>query len=78
VISGSTLLSESVPAAVRPSVQGAADFVMNVAGALGGAASGVLLAAVGYGGLNAVSAALAVPVVLLALRSRAAADNVAV
>jgi MFS family permease len=70
LVAGSTLLSESVELSGRPGVQGASDFLMNVGAALGGAASGVLLGALGYGGLTAVAAVLTVPVLLLTLARR--------
>jgi MFS family permease len=67
LIAGSTLLSESVAPAVRPGVQGAADFTMGVCGAVGGALAGVVAAAAGYGTLNAFAGLLALPVLVLAL-----------
>ena len=74
LIAGSTLLVEDVDPADRPAVQGAGDLVMNVAGALGGAAAGVLVALWSYGVLCAVAllpvAALAVLLALPACRSR--------
>jgi len=48
--------------------------LMNLVGATGGALSGVLLALVGFGGLNAIAGLLVVPTLLFALgsaRSRA-------
>jgi hypothetical protein len=68
VVAGSTLLSESVPEPTRPGVQGTADLAMNVCGALAGAGSGVGLAELGYGGLNAAAAVLVLPVLLLLLQ----------
>jgi MFS family permease len=70
VVAGSTLLSESVPEPARPGVQGTADLAMNVCGALAGAGSGVGLAQLGYGGLNAVAAVLVLPVLLLCFKGR--------
>jgi MFS family permease len=67
LVAGSTLLAESVQVAARPLAQGAADFVMNICGAVGGAVAGVALDLVGYGGLNALAALLVVPVVVLVL-----------
>lgn len=66
LVAGSTLLVESVTSAARTRVQGASDLAMNLVGAAGGALSGVLLALVGFGGLNAVAAALVVPTLLFA------------
>ncbi|CAA9277747.1 MAG: hypothetical protein AVDCRST_MAG54-3366 [uncultured Actinomycetospora sp.] len=51
-------------------MQGTADLVMNVCGALAGAGSGIGLAQLGYGGLNAVAAVLVTPVLLLVLLVR--------
>ncbi|MDQ4039195.1 MAG: MFS transporter [Actinomycetota bacterium] len=70
LVAGSTLLAESVPTAVRTRVQGSSDLVMNLVGAAGGALSGVLLALVGFGGLNAVAAALILPTLLWAFPAR--------
>jgi MFS family permease len=69
-IAASTQLSESVPEERRRRVQGTADLVMSLAGAVAGAASGVLVTAVGYRGLSLVAAALVVPAVVLVSRSR--------
>jgi MFS family permease len=66
-VAGSTLLARSVDVGDRPGVQGAADLTMNLAGALAGGASGVVLGAVGYGGLNAGAAVLVLPIVVLVL-----------
>ena len=72
MVGGSTLLSESVPAAARPAVQGLSDLVMGVAGAGAGALSGVVVALAGYGTLTVLAAMAALPVLALALRSRGA------
>ena len=60
LVAGSTLLSESVPVAVRPGVQGASDLVMGLCAAVGGALSGVVLGVFGYGPLNLLAAVLVV------------------
>ncbi|MDI2124864.1 MFS transporter [Yinghuangia seranimata] len=62
MVAGSSLLAESVPQAARPSVQGTSDLLMNLAGAAGGALSGSVLAAAGYGGLNAAAGLVVLPV----------------
>ena len=67
MIAGSTLLSESVPVDARAAVQGAADFVMGVCGAVGGALAGVVVGLAGYGTLNALAGALALPMLVLAV-----------
>jgi MFS family permease len=58
LVAGSTLLSESVPAAARTSVQGAADLAMNAAGAVGGALAGVVMALSSDGWLTVGAAGL--------------------
>lgn len=70
LVAGSTLLSETVAAEARPGVQGAADFVMGMCGAAGGAFAGVVVAGPGYGGLNALAGLLVIPVVVLVARAR--------
>lgn len=60
LVAGSALLTESVPVAVRPDVQGLSDLLMNTGGALGGVLAGVAVAVTSY-------AALAVAVVVLVL-----------
>ena len=51
LIAGSTLLSESVSVEMKPSSQGASDLVMNLMGAVGGAASGVIIGFLSFGWL---------------------------
>ncbi|UKA51769.1 MFS transporter [Arthrobacter sp. FW305-123] len=76
-IAGSTLLAESVQSGQRVTVQGVSDTLMGAAGALGGATSGLLLAWIGYQGLNVASSLLAAAVLALtaftAARQRATA-----
>jgi MFS family permease len=61
LIGGSTLLTESVPVADRVAVQGSADLVMGVCGALGAIASGLIKAELGFHVLaNAASIAAAI------------------
>lgn len=69
LVAASTLLAESVPQEARPEVQGVSDLLMNLMGAGGAALSGVLMAVVGFGGLNAVAVLLVVPVLVLAARA---------
>jgi MFS family permease len=78
LIAGSTLLSESLPVAERPVVQGTADFVMGLCAAAAGALAGVALDTLGYGGLNAAAAVLVLPVLVAALRLRSAGGRPAV
>jgi MFS family permease len=58
LIAGSTLLTEAVAMADRPSAQGAADFVMGVAGASAGVLSGVVVGFGSYGLLNLMAGLL--------------------
>jgi MFS family permease len=55
LIAGSTLLTDSVEANERPSVQGLSDLSMNAAGALGGIAAGLIMWLGGYGWLCALA-----------------------
>jgi MFS family permease len=50
-VAGATLISESVDVIDRARIQGRADLLMSSAGALGGGFAGLVLAALGYGGL---------------------------
>ena len=50
-VAGSALLNDAAPMADRVRLQGRGDLAMNLAGALGGALSGPVLALVGYTGL---------------------------
>ncbi|MFJ6197134.1 MFS transporter [Micromonospora sp. NPDC092111] len=68
MVAGSTLLSESVPAGVRPSVQGLSDLTMGLAGAGAAAASGFVVRVAGYPALTLLAAIAVVPLVALALR----------
>jgi MFS family permease len=68
LIAGSTLLTESVPVGSRPGVQGAADLVIGVAASVGGLVSGVVVAELGYPALNALAAAVVLPVLVVLAR----------
>ncbi|RSS46882.1 MFS transporter [Streptomyces sp. WAC08241] len=68
LVSGSALLTDSVPQAARPAVQGLSDFIMNTAAGVGGLAAGLIVSQVGYGPLNAIAACLLLPMAALALR----------
>ncbi|GAA0907728.1 MFS transporter [Pseudonocardia zijingensis] len=76
LVAGSALLTESVPVRVRTGVQGLADVAMNVSGAVGGIAAGLVFAGASYAALGVVAAVLAVPYLLAAgtagLRARPA------
>ena len=76
LVAGSTLLTESVPEGVRPGVQGAADLVMGICGAAGGALAGLVMAGFGYAVLTAAAGSLVIPVLVLALLGRRASGDV--
>jgi MFS family permease len=65
LVGGSTLVTESVPAALRPPAQGATDLLMGLGAAVAGAAGGPLLAVGGFGLVAAVCAVLVVPLVVV-------------
>ncbi|MGW5396975.1 MFS transporter [Streptomyces sp. NPDC003952] len=67
MVSGSALLTDSVPAPARAAVQGLGDLTMNTAAGVGGAAAGLVMSQAGYGWLNAAAAALLLPMAALAL-----------
>ena len=72
MVSGSTLLSESVRVDQRPGVQGLSDVVMGVAGASAGALAGVVVDLFGYPVLAMVAGIAVVPLVAVVLRRPAA------
>lgn len=61
LVAGSALLTESVPVAVRPDVQGVGDLMMNAGGALGGALAGAAVALASYGALALGAGLLVLP-----------------
>jgi MFS family permease len=69
LIAGSTLITESVPAEVRPTAQGGTDLLMGLGAALAGAVGGPLLQAGGFGLVAGVSACLVVPLLGVWLRT---------
>jgi MFS family permease len=76
VIAGAAMLTGSLDIEVRPVVQGFADLMMNLAGALGGLVAGIVMAISGYGTLNATAAVLTVPVIALVLSGRRVAATI--
>jgi len=68
MVAGSTLLTDSVPVDSRPGAQGLSDLVMGLAGAIGGALSGIVVETAGYPTLTLIAAITTVPLVALALR----------
>lgn len=69
-VAGSTLLAESVGQDARVVVQGVSDMLMGAAGAVGGAASGLVLSGAGYFGLNMLAGAIAACVLAVAAMAR--------
>jgi MFS family permease len=67
LVAGSTLLSESVPAEVRPSAQGVADLIMGLAAAVAGALAGPIVQWAAYPALTLIAAAATLPLAALAL-----------
>ncbi|TQM44376.1 MFS transporter [Pseudonocardia cypriaca] len=76
LVAGSALLTESVPTRVRTGAQGLADVAMNVSGAVGGIAAGLVVAGASYAALGVVAAVIALPYLVAAgsagLRARPA------
>ncbi|PJE98591.1 MFS transporter [Streptomyces carminius] len=70
LVGGSALLTDSVPQAARAAVQGLSDLAMNAAAGVGGALAGLVMARAGYGWLNALAAAVLLPVAALVLFTR--------
>ncbi len=68
IVAGSTLLSEGVPAELRPAAQGLSDLTMGLAGATAGSLSGVVVGQWGYATLTLLTALATVPLIALLLR----------
>jgi MFS family permease len=62
-VAGSALIAASADPATRTRTQGRADLLMSGSGAVGGALAGLVLAALGYGGLSAAALVLVAVVV---------------
>lgn len=62
-VSASALISDLVTGAERVRIQGRSDLVMNISGAVGGAAAGPVLAVIGYAGLTWVVGILVLGVI---------------
>jgi MFS family permease len=65
LIAGSTLVTESVGAELRPTAQGGTDLLMGLGAAAAGAVGGPLLAVGGFGLVAGVSAALVLPLAVV-------------
>lgn len=68
LVSGSALLTDSVPGPARAAVQGLSDLTMNAAAGVGGVTAGLIVAHGGYGLLNLAGAVLLLPLAALAVR----------
>jgi MFS family permease len=66
-VAGSALVSDLASGDARPGIQGRSDLTMNLAGAVGGASAGPVLALVGYAGLAAVAAPVVLAVAIATL-----------
>ncbi|WP_138758289.1 MFS transporter [Modestobacter altitudinis] len=65
LVAGSTMVTESVSAELRPTAQGATDLLMGLGAALAGAIGGPLLAVGGFDLVAVVSAVLVVPLAVV-------------
>ncbi|TLS42493.1 MFS transporter [Streptomyces montanus] len=70
LVSGSALLTDSVPQPARAAAQGLSDLTMNTSAGVGGAAAGLIVAQASYGWLNLIAACLLLPLGALALFTR--------
>ncbi|MGW7079788.1 MFS transporter [Streptomyces sp. NPDC054866] len=73
LVTGTTIVTNSTPLASRAKVQGLADVALAVAGAVGGLASGIVVAVTSYPTLAALCGALALvaaPTAVVAVRKR--------
>ncbi|MGW1951748.1 MFS transporter [Streptomyces sp. NPDC001920] len=70
LVSGSALLTDSVPQPARAAAQGLSDLVMNASAGVGGAIAGLVVAKASYGWLNFTAACLLIPLAALALFTR--------
>jgi MFS family permease len=70
LVAGSALLTDSIPAEGRPSVQGLSDLLMNGGGAVGGVFAGAIVAVSSYAVLAALIAVLVIPMMVVIFRAR--------
>lgn len=70
MISGSTLLTESISQENRPRVQGAADLTMGIGGAIAGISSGIIVGVASYAVLNVVTAVIIFALLGIAVMER--------
>lgn len=71
MVAGSTLLTDAVPSALRPSAQGLSDLTMGLAAASAAAVAGLVLQEWGFPVLTLAGALAAAPLMVLALRRSA-------
>jgi MFS family permease len=69
VIAGAALVAKSAHGPVRTLLQGITDLTMHLAGAAGGLLAGLVIAAFGYGVLNAAAGVLTVPLIIAVVGS---------
>jgi MFS family permease len=67
-VPGSILMTEAVPAAIRPSSQGVVDTAMNAFAAVAALVSGPIFVLIGFGGLSLMAVLVAVPMLVYAIR----------
>ena len=80
LVSGTAMLTAALPLATRARTQGTVDLWVAVAGAVGGMASGVVVASAGYGTLalaGGLIAAAVVSIIAVASTKRAAPEGIA-
>jgi MFS family permease len=70
LVSGSALLTDSVPQPTRAAAQGLSDLTMNASAGIGGAVAGLVAAGASYAWLNLAAACLLIPLAALALLTR--------
>ena len=70
LVSGSALLTDSVPQPARAAAQGLPDPTMNTSAGIGGAVAGPVVAWASYGRLNLTAACLLIPLAAPALVTR--------
>lgn len=69
LVAGSALLTESVSVADRPAAQGLSDLCMNVGGAVGGVAAGLVITAWSYAALGLLVGFTALPLLVVCLHT---------
>jgi hypothetical protein len=77
LVSGTAIVTDSVPPATRARTQGSVDVLIAVSGAGGGLASGLVVAAAGYGTLaigGGILALAIIPIIALAARTQRTAE----